>query len=367
MGAIALSTALLQGVPDDQRRSVFVASLVMVPTLTVVYAVTDVLVHQRPNGQIGARSRPRIPNWRVTRGSESARVVWGRRLRSDGAARRREEPSGEATVAREDRKTLVGFVPRFLRIGVVAGLVLALGFAAYRGFGSADQHQFAVAMALTGMFVAWSLALAVLLSSREQLDVPHLGGAARRSTLSSQEGRDPDFKAVIQELDTSIERLRMLARLIFAMAGAILLLAVIATSALSWHAADLIMKYPDEWTLFAFELVRTTAVATVLATAVWGTLNLGRAALDQAARHEKRLIAAHFLHFTLHKYEPEIKKKIITLDQVMLFLRSWSDNVESAFTSVKYGKTKNDAMSMSVNRDGAAYAEGQNSAASASK
>lgn len=304
VAAAALGTALIQAADDAARRSVIVGTLVFVPTLVVVYAAVDVYLHDRP------------PKWMQSR---------------------------------------KGF--RLVMVGAWLAMLVSASYLVLRD--AYTPHRMGVVLALAGMNFAGVLAGLFLLSARDAFGVTGGGGDERERKPTSAEAKNPDYAAVIGELDSSIARLRRLSRQIFALAAGALLAAILMTTTLSWHAVDLIKENSDNWTLFAFELVRTTAVATVLATAVWGTLNLGRAALDQAARHEKRLIAAHFLHFVMVEYESLIKAGDLPLPDVMAFMKSWNENVESAFTSVKYGKTRNDGTYINVGKDGVSYGEGQ--------
>ena len=108
--------------------------------------------------------------------------------------------------------------------------------------------------------------------------------------------------------------------------------------------------------LLVFELVRTAAGAALLGAFAWGTLNLARAALDQATRYEKRLVAGHFLVYVLTKFETRIKKSQIELGSVMGVFKAWSDSVDSAFTHVKYGSNKNRPIAVTATKDGVTIA-----------
>ena len=54
------------------------------------------------------------------------------------------------------------------------------------------------------------------------------------------------------------------------------------------------------------------------------------------------------------------------LEEVVGFLKSWSDNVESAFTNVKFGGRKSQDLRVSVTRDGAVVGTGRGAVPDAS-
>lgn len=110
--------------------------------------------------------------------------------------------------------------------------------------------------------------------------------------------------------------------------------------------------------ILIFELVRTTAGAALLGAFAWGTLNLSRAALDQGTRYDKRFIAGHFLVYVVRKFESEIKSGKIGLADVMSVFKAWSDSVDSAFTSVKFGSKNNQSLSISAGKDGWSISSG---------
>lgn len=99
-------------------------------------------------------------------------------------------------------------------------------------------------------------------------------------------------------------------------------------------------------TVLIFELVRTTAAAALLGAFLWGLLNLGRAALDQATRYEKRLVAGRFLVYVFHTFRDQMENESLSLKDVMEVFKAWSDNVESAFTHVKFGSRNNQGVSV---------------------
>ncbi|MFI5428548.1 hypothetical protein [Aeromicrobium sp. UC242_57] len=166
------------------------------------------------------------------------------------------------------------------------------------------------------------------------------------------------FDPVLDRLTAAVDRLHRNALLTFLAAGLALLISLWTLYQVSSHATEIVIEHDKSITVFLFELLRTTAFAGVVTAGVWGLFNLGRAQLDQATRYEKRLIAAHFLNYTLATYGQEIRDEKMQLSDVMSFLKSWSENVESAFTNLKFGSRKTQDFSISVGPGGTSVTTG---------
>lgn len=146
-----------------------------------------------------------------------------------------------------------------------------------------------------------------------------------------------EFRHVLDELRRSISWLRKAAVLIFLVGTIGTTAAVVELPALSAAASRRIAAADDPVNVMIYELLRGAAFAAAVTSILFGVLSLGRACLDQATRFQKRLIAAHFLNYVLHSYDDQLKAGPMGLTDVVTFLKSWSDNVESAFTNVKFG------------------------------
>lgn len=171
------------------------------------------------------------------------------------------------------------------------------------------------------------------------------------------EERD-DFLAAADALITRAAVMRRTA-ITVGLAGAVL---VCVAATYGWistrHGAELLVESNYNTQMLVFELARITAGAALLGAFAWGVLNLSRAALDQATRYEKRLIAGHFLVYVLRKFEKQIKNGDIDLRDVMSVFKAWSDSVDSAFTHVKFGSKSNQALAATIGKDGVAFATG---------
>lgn len=169
-------------------------------------------------------------------------------------------------------------------------------------------------------------------------------GAALIDALSDDgiglESLNPDFKHVIEELRHSITWLRWAAGAVLAVGSVATGFAAFQLPSLTDTAAARIAATDNSTTMMVFELLRGAAFAAAVTSILFGIWTLGRACLDQATRFQKRLIAAHFLNYVLHTYSEEIKAGSMSLGDVVDFLKSWSDNVESAFTHVKFGSRR---------------------------
>ena len=148
---------------------------------------------------------------------------------------------------------------------------------------------------------------------------------------------DPEMQHVIDELESAIRWLRVAAIAVFVVGAAILGFVAVELPQLTENASERIQEAGDSTNVMLFELLRGAAFAAAITSILFGVLTLGRACLDQATRFQKRLIAAHFLNYVMHSYEAELRSGAMSLTDAVNFLKSWSENVESAFSSVKFG------------------------------
>ena len=168
------------------------------------------------------------------------------------------------------------------------------------------------------------------------------------------------YGRVIDRLSSAIWVQRSVAGLLFALSLVALIVALVHLPNVTANGATAIKDNPQIYTLAIYELIRVAGYAAFATAAVWGLFNLGRAALDQATRYEKRLVAAHFLHYTLETYSNEIRSGKIKITEVMTFLKSWSENVESAYTHVKFGAKGSEDFAIAATKDGVYVAKGSN-------
>ncbi|MGN7703866.1 hypothetical protein [Cellulosimicrobium sp. 22601] len=85
--------------------------------------------------------------------------------------------------------------------------------------------------------------------------------------------------------------------------------------------------------------VRATALAAFAGAVVYGLFNLGRAAFDQSTRFEKRYLASRLMHGMLERHDVgQETRKPLSTEEVLQILAEWSKSVDSAYTSVKFGK-----------------------------
>lgn len=149
---------------------------------------------------------------------------------------------------------------------------------------------------------------------------------------------DADFKAVIEALEHAIKRNWRVAIAVFIAAILMAIATFIFLPHLTNDSARTIEENKDNIPLAIFILLRATAFAGVLVAMLYGLLNLARAALDQATRYQKRLMAAHFMHYVFDGYPARIGQPGFTIREVVEAIDAWSRNVESAYTKVRFGK-----------------------------
>lgn len=163
---------------------------------------------------------------------------------------------------------------------------------------------------------------------------------AQGSTTAVSEADDPAFRQVLSELRGSIRWLRWAAGLVFLVGSVATAVVLVKLPALTAKASERLSESHNSANLMVFELLRGAAYAAAATSILFGILTLGRACLDQATRFQKRLVAAHFLNFVLHTYSDELKAGTMKLPEVVDFLKAWSENIDSAFTNVKFGSRK---------------------------
>jgi hypothetical protein len=104
-----------------------------------------------------------------------------------------------------------------------------------------------------------------------------------------------------------------------------------------------------------YEIIRTTGYAALLGGLVYGMFNMARAALDQATRFDKRLVAARFLDYAIHTDNASKEQ----MEHALKVLEAWGANVESAYTHVKVRGKTTEPMSFSIGKDGVSMQNGQ--------
>ncbi|MFT4086444.1 MAG: hypothetical protein QM658_04710 [Gordonia sp. (in: high G+C Gram-positive bacteria)] len=149
-----------------------------------------------------------------------------------------------------------------------------------------------------------------------------------------------DYQSVIDSLESAILWLRWASLGIFAVGAGMISFAIWKLPQMANEGVSKIVENPDNSMVAVFELVRGAAYAAVVVSLVFGILSLGRAALDQATRYQKRLMAARFMHYVLVEFQTEVRRGDIKLADIVRFIDAWSRNVESAFTNVKFGTGK---------------------------
>lgn len=165
---------------------------------------------------------------------------------------------------------------------------------------------------------------------------------------------DKEFKLIIDQLGRSIRRERTTAALIGAV-GVVLFAGVFvalrgstADGVGTIHAAALSQNGSEVVATTIFVLVRGAAFAALLATAVYWVFGLARSALDQATRFDKRLIAAHFIDYSVHAEQIDAEK----MEVALRVLYAWGASVESAYTPSKIAVQRSERLNLSAGRNG---------------
>jgi len=158
------------------------------------------------------------------------------------------------------------------------------------------------------------------------------------------------FGPLIDALQHASRRNQRIAMLVFGLGGVAAVAAFVWLAHLTSETAIVLQNNSGDLVLAVFEISRSAALAATIAAIVVGTLNLGRAALDQATRYEKRLMAAQFMHYAFREFRTEIADETIQFSEIVASIDAWSRMVESAYTKVKFG-TSNQPFDLEVTND----------------
>ncbi|MGN7186150.1 hypothetical protein [Microbacterium enclense] len=195
--------------------------------------------------------------------------------------------------------------------------------------------------------------------------------AIRSSDINESDVRDvgsadKSFKTITHELGKAQKRMVVMAWVLLTLAVVGSVVAVCLITSNTGNALAAIIAYPDSVTVFVFELLRSGSFAALAAGFVWVLFGLGRQALDQSVRYEKRLMAAHFMNFVVARYDEQVRESKITISDVSSFLDSWSATVESAFTKGRIPpKSTGESLAFSVGAEGVSFAANPTSRKSA--
>ena len=102
-------------------------------------------------------------------------------------------------------------------------------------------------------------------------------------------------------------------------------------------------------------VVRTAAYGTIVSAILVIFVRFSGVCFDQATRFRKRTHSAHVLNVVLSEYDEKIKAGEVTLENALEVFKAWNLNVESAFTSMRTLRPKQETVSA-----GAAPSQGPN-------
>jgi hypothetical protein len=170
--------------------------------------------------------------------------------------------------------------------------------------------------------------------------MPKNGSAAQRMLAD-------DEHAINEE---TIERLQQDARA-YTTRGQVLfgiaIAAGLATMAVSYHLTtvdvDALNHADNGGQMLVLLLVRGTLFGSLAVGFLFGLFSVANAYIDQATRFRKRLYSAHMLNYAFRTFSEDIKRdgEVSLADLVNLF-SAWNENVDSAFSRVKFQKQTKD-------------------------
>jgi hypothetical protein len=128
---------------------------------------------------------------------------------------------------------------------------------------------------------------------------------------------------------------------------ALAILCGLVTLGVSYHLTELDIKALNEahdgTDMLVLLLVRGTLFGSLAVGFLFGIFSVANAYIDQATRFRKRLYSAHMLNYAFGAFSEDIKRggEVSLKDLVDLF-SAWNENVDSAFSRVKFQKTTKD-------------------------
>jgi phosphoglycerol transferase MdoB-like AlkP superfamily enzyme len=105
---------------------------------------------------------------------------------------------------------------------------------------------------------------------------------------------------------------------------------------------DDINRAKDRELVLILLLVRSTFFGALSLAFLYGLLTVATAYIDQSTRFRKRLYSAHMVNYAFETFGQEIKEKTITMKQIVAVFSAWNENVDSAFSNLRFQKKSKD-------------------------
>lgn len=107
---------------------------------------------------------------------------------------------------------------------------------------------------------------------------------------------------------------------------------------------DDVNRAQDPELILVLLLVRSTFFGALSLAFLYGLLTVATAYIDQSTRFRKRLYSAHMVNYAFETFGQEIKEKTITMKQIVAVFSAWNENVDSAFSNLRFQKKSKDLM-----------------------
>lgn len=89
-------------------------------------------------------------------------------------------------------------------------------------------------------------------------------------------------------------------------------------------------------------LVRGTLFGALSIAYLYGVFTIATAYIDQSTRFRKRLYSAHMMNYVFARFGEQIKDKTVKMRHVVDVFIAWNENVDSAFSSVRFQRQGKD-------------------------
>jgi len=111
---------------------------------------------------------------------------------------------------------------------------------------------------------------------------------------------------------------------------------------LTVNSIDELNDAEDPSHMLVLLLVRGTFFGALSVGFLFAVFTIATAYIDQATRFRKRLYSAHMLNYVFSTFSDQIKDSTVQMDQVVGMFSAWNENVDSAFSSVRFQRDGKD-------------------------
>lgn len=168
-----------------------------------------------------------------------------------------------------------------------------------------------------------------------------MGPTANKSTRAADDDRPID-KETLDGLKEDAQRYSRRGMALFCV-GVLLGMGVIF---LTYHLTSIsitdLNEAEDPSLMLVLLLVRGAFFGALSAGFLFAVFTIATAYIDQSTRFRKRLYSAHMLNYVFTTFANQIKDSTVKMKDVVGVFSAWNENVDSAFSSVRFQREGKD-------------------------